>query len=69
MKHSYVVFDKLPEVNGMPNIRDHDESLYFRIQGETLSVGGYEINPALLDKVNNAEEKQGSFLHTLTLDL
>ena len=51
MQHSYVVFDKIDEVQGMPNLRDHDEAIYFRIQGDTLSIGGYEMNPVIIDKV------------------
>jgi len=51
MKHSYVVFDKIDEVRGMPNLRDHDEAIYFRIQGDALSIGGYEMNPVIIDKV------------------
>lgn len=53
MKHSYVVFDKIEEVKNMPNIRDHDEGIYFRITADTLSIGGYEANPIILDKVQS----------------
>jgi len=51
MKHSYVVSNSLPEVRGLPNMRDHDACTYFRIQGEAICMGGYEYNPILLDKV------------------
>lgn len=51
MKHSYVVSGSIPEVRGLPNVRDHDASTYFRIQGESICMGGYEDNPILLDKV------------------
>ncbi|XP_066993512.2 sarcosine dehydrogenase, mitochondrial isoform X2 [Anabrus simplex] len=51
MKHAYVVTESVPGVRGLPNIRDHDASVYFRIQGDSLCVGGYEPNPILLDKV------------------
>lgn len=53
MKHAYVVSDSLREVRGLPNIRDHDAATYFRIQGESICMGGYEYNPILLDKVRS----------------
>ena len=31
--------------------RDHDLSVYLRVQGECLQVGGYEPNPVFWDKV------------------
>ncbi|PSN29571.1 hypothetical protein C0J52_25788 [Blattella germanica] len=51
MKHAYIVSESVPEVRGLPNIRDHDASTYFRIQGESICMGGYEYNPILLDQV------------------
>ncbi|KAL5291158.1 SARDH family protein [Megaselia abdita] len=51
MKHSYIVSESIPGVRGLPNIRDHDYSTYFRIQGESICMGGYENNPILLDRV------------------
>lgn len=51
MKHAYVVSETIPEVKGLPNVRDHDFSMYFRIQGQSICMGGYENNPILLDKV------------------
>ncbi|KAJ4441685.1 hypothetical protein ANN_11543, partial [Periplaneta americana] len=51
MKHAYVVTESIPEVEGLPNIRDHDSSIYFRVQGQSLCMGGYETNPILLEKV------------------
>lgn len=35
----------------MPNVRDHDASVYLRLQGDALSVGGYEPNPIFWDEV------------------
>ena len=35
----------------MPNVRDHDLSMYLRLQGDGLSVGGYEPNPDMLPQV------------------
>lgn len=53
MKHAYIVTESIPEVKNMPNVRDHDASVYFRIQGDTLCIGGYENNPVLLKDVPN----------------
>lgn len=50
-KHAYVVSDAIPEIRGCPNVRDHDASLYFKIQGESCNIGGYENNPIMLDQV------------------
>ena len=33
MRHAYVVSEAIEGVRGMPNVRDHDFSLYFRVQG------------------------------------
>ena len=38
-------------VANMPNVRDHDLSMYLRLQGDGLSVGGYEPNPDMLPQV------------------
>lgn len=35
----------------MPNVRDHDASVYLRLQGDALSVGGYEPNPIFWEEV------------------
>lgn len=35
----------------MPNVRDHDTSVYLRLQGDALSVGGYEQNPIFWEEV------------------
>lgn len=51
MKHSYVVSETIDGVQGVPNLRDHDYSIYFRIQGHSICMGGYELNPDLLGKV------------------
>ncbi|XP_011259661.2 sarcosine dehydrogenase, mitochondrial [Camponotus floridanus] len=47
MKHAYIVTEPM-NVQGLPNIRDPDRSIYFRVQGGTLSIGGYESNPIIL---------------------
>uniref|UniRef100_A0A7N6AG56 Sarcosine dehydrogenase, mitochondrial n=1 Tax=Anabas testudineus TaxID=64144 RepID=A0A7N6AG56_ANATE len=39
-------------LQNMPNVRDHDASVYLRLQGDALSVGGYEHNPIFWDEVS-----------------
>lgn len=51
MKHSYVVTDTIHNINKWPNIRDHDLSIYFRVQGQSLIIGGYESNPTVVNNV------------------
>lgn len=51
MKHSYIVTEPIKGIRGLPNIRDHDASIAFRIQGESICLGGYEKNPIILDEV------------------
>lgn len=51
MKHAYIVTESIPQVKGTPNIRDHDYSIYFRIQGDSICIGGYETNPIFLNDV------------------
>lgn len=51
MKHAYIVTEPM-EVRGLPNIRDADLSIYFRVQGGTMSIGGYEPNPIILKSVS-----------------
>lgn len=45
MRHAYVITDRIEGVQNMPNVRDHDASVYLRLQGDALSIGGYEKNP------------------------
>ncbi|XP_055711503.1 sarcosine dehydrogenase, mitochondrial [Phlebotomus papatasi] len=51
MRHAYIVSEPMDGVKGSPNIRDHDFSVYFRIQGESICLGGYENCPVLMEKV------------------
>lgn len=44
----------LPAFQNMPNVRDHDASVYLRLQGDALSVGGYESNPIFWEEVRRA---------------
>ncbi|CAH0722411.1 unnamed protein product, partial [Brenthis ino] len=65
-KHAYVVSDSIPEIRGCPNVRDHDVNLYFKIQGESCNIGGYESNPIMLDQV---PEQQHFHLYDLDWDI
>lgn len=51
MKHSCIISEPIEGVADLPNIRDHDSSIYFRIQDNSLCMGGYESNPAILEQV------------------
>lgn len=50
-KHAYVVTERIPGIENMPNLRDYDASTYLKLQGDALSIGGYEQNPHFLKKV------------------
>jgi sarcosine dehydrogenase len=46
MKHAMVITETMEGVHpGLPNLRDHDLSIYFKTQGNSLALGGYEQNP------------------------
>ena len=51
-KHAYVTTDRIPGIENMPNIRDHDASVYLKLQGDALHIGGYEHNPILIEGVS-----------------
>ncbi|PIK57278.1 Sarcosine dehydrogenase, mitochondrial [Apostichopus japonicus] len=53
MHHAYVVTERIEGIQNMPNVRDHDASVYLKLQGDALSVGGYESNPVFWDDVKN----------------
>ncbi|XP_029466895.1 sarcosine dehydrogenase, mitochondrial isoform X2 [Rhinatrema bivittatum] len=53
MHHAYVVTDRIEGIQNMPNVRDHDASVYLRLQGDALSVGGYECNPIFWEEVSD----------------
>jgi sarcosine dehydrogenase len=52
MKHAYVTTERIPGIENMPNVRDHDASVYLKLQGDALHIGGYEYNPIFLDRVS-----------------
>mmetsp|Transcript_15044 Transcript_15044/g.30986 ORF Transcript_15044/g.30986 Transcript_15044/m.30986 type:complete len:916 (-) Transcript_15044:15-2762(-) len=50
MKHAMVVTEKIEGMNpSLPNVRDHDLSIYFKTQGDAMCIGGYERNPEFWD--------------------
>ncbi|XP_078082261.1 sarcosine dehydrogenase, mitochondrial [Mustelus asterias] len=53
MRHAYVVTERIEGIQNMPNVRDHDSSVYLRLQGDALSVGGYEPNPGFWEEVSD----------------
>lgn len=50
--HAYVVSSPMSLPNNLPNIKDSDGRVYFRVKGDTLCVGGFEHNPIFLDEVS-----------------
>jgi len=53
MKHAYIVTESIEGVHpGLPNMRDHDLSIYFKTQGDSLALGGYEQNPEFWPEVD-----------------
>ncbi|XP_018327368.1 sarcosine dehydrogenase, mitochondrial [Agrilus planipennis] len=63
IKHTYVVTEAVQGIEGTPNIRDMDGSTYFRIQGSSICIGGYEQNPEILREV---EENPGLLQPNIT---
>ncbi|XP_043913990.1 sarcosine dehydrogenase, mitochondrial [Protopterus annectens] len=53
MHIAFVVTTSISQIENMPNVRDHDASVYLRLQGDALSVGGYESNPVFWEEVSN----------------
>lgn len=57
MRHAYIVTQRveglLSPTDGrvlVPNIRDHDASVYLRVQGDSFAIGGYEANPIFCER-------------------
>ncbi len=50
MQHQWVMTEPLPELAGtVPNLRDPDRLVYFRQDGQSLVIGGYERHPVAFD--------------------
>ena len=45
---------------GLPNVRDHDLSIYLKAQGDAIALGGYETNPEFW-RMSPDDEKHFSF--------
>ncbi|KAK4886912.1 hypothetical protein RN001_003183 [Aquatica leii] len=50
-KHAYIITDAIAGAKSAPNVRDHDASICFKSLGETLYIGGYEMNPVFVNPV------------------
>lgn len=50
-RHGYVVTQRIPGIENMPNARDYNASCYLKLQGDGLTIGGFEENPVPIDKV------------------
>jgi len=51
LEHAYIITEPMPEFVSplkIPNIRDHDLSVYSRTAGQSLKIGGYETNPEFI---------------------
>ena len=38
MKHAYVVTERIPGIENMPNVRDHDASVYLKLQVDIENI-------------------------------
>lgn len=46
IKHAFVITEELEGMHPLlPNVRDHDLSIYLKTQGKAMAIGGYEQNP------------------------
>jgi len=53
MKHAFVVTEAMEGMHPMlPNVRDHDLSIYLKTQGDAMAIGGYETNPEFWQEVD-----------------
>jgi len=53
MKHAMVVTESMEGMHkGLPNVRDHDLSVYLKTQGDSMAIGGYEPNPEFWNNVD-----------------
>ena len=67
MKHAYVTTEQIPGIENMPNVRDHDASVYLKLQGDALHIGGYENNPVFLDRVSPSSHRAVTVVQWLQL--
>jgi sarcosine dehydrogenase len=46
MRHAMILTEPIEGYHsGLPNVRDHDLSIYLKTQGDSVCLGGYEQNP------------------------
>jgi len=45
-EHAYIVSDIIPNLGVIPNLRCPDDSIYTKVQNDTLYLGAFEANPA-----------------------
>ncbi|MBN3318860.1 SARDH protein, partial [Atractosteus spatula] len=69
MHHAYVVTERIEGIQNMPNVRDHDASVYLRLQGDALSVGGYEPDPIFWNEAIKLGKKHPILTHRILLSL
>ena len=52
-EHSYIVTEIIPDLNGeiVPNLRVPDDSIYAKIQNQTMFLGAFEANPRFWNPV------------------
>jgi sarcosine dehydrogenase len=62
LKHAFVVTESIAGMHGaLPNVRDHDYSIYLKAQGDGMCIGGYEGNPEFWTDVDRADFSFGLF--------
>ena len=52
-KIAYVVTEKIEGIQKMPSVRDFEANTYFKTQGDSLLIGGYERNPHFAEPVSS----------------
>jgi sarcosine dehydrogenase len=59
LKHAFVVTEAMPGMHGgLPNVRDHDLSIYLKAQGQSMAIGGYETNPEFWNPYGHQRQQQ-----------
>jgi len=50
-EHAYIVTDIIPDLGVVPNLRMPDDSIYTKIQNQTLFLGAFEANPTFWEPI------------------
>lgn len=53
MRHAYIVTEKIPGIENTPSVRDFNAAVYMKLNGDCLSIGGYEANPIFWDPLDD----------------